>query len=71
MPDPRLELTAQDLIYAATALRAAARRTEERAADPTFHASKVIFEDAARAKDELARKMDRVATALSKGPRRV
>lgn len=64
MPDPRLELTAQDLTYAATALRADARRAEREAADPIFHASKVILEDAARAKDELARKLDRIAKRL-------
>ena len=36
MPDPRLELTAQKLIYAATALRAEARRSAEQGSDPQY-----------------------------------
>jgi hypothetical protein len=66
MPDPRLELTDQDLTYAATALRAEARRAEGRAADPTFHASRLLFEDAAKAYDALAAKCDRVAGSLTR-----
>ncbi len=61
MPDPRFELTAQELTYAASALRAEARRAERQAADPTFHASRQIFEDAARVYDQLGAKFDWIA----------
>lgn len=71
MPDLRLELTAQDLTYAASALRAEARRADCQAADPTFHATKAIFEQASRVYDELAGKLDRIAKALSSRPARV
>jgi hypothetical protein len=61
MPDPRLELTAQDLAYAARGLRVLARQAEARAADPTFHASREIFGEAARTYDELAGKFELIA----------
>lgn len=66
MSDPRLELTAQDLTYAATALRAAARRAQGQAADPAFHASREVFRDAAGAYDALAEKLDRMAEKLAR-----
>jgi hypothetical protein len=64
MPDPRLQLTAQELIYAATALRAEARRAERQAADPQYQCSRAIFESAAKCYDELAQKLTRVAEAI-------
>ncbi|MGB6486254.1 MAG: hypothetical protein WBE91_05170 [Steroidobacteraceae bacterium] len=67
MPDPRCELTAQELIYAASALRAEARRAERQAADPQFESVRAIFEKAAKTYDELARKLTRIAEALGSG----
>ena len=61
MPDPRCQLTAQELIYAATALRAEARRAELQAADPQYQGSRAIFESAAKAYAELAEKITRIA----------
>ena len=65
MPDPRAALTAQDLIYAAAALRADARRAEREAADPQHVSSKAVFEHAARGNDALAAKLDAIAKALT------
>jgi len=61
MPDPRLQLAAQELMYAATALRAEARRAERQAADPQYESVRAIFEGAAKTYDELAGKFDRIA----------
>jgi hypothetical protein len=66
MRDPRLQLTGQELIYAATALRAEARRAERQAADPQFESCRMLFENAARHYDELAGKLSRIAEALSR-----
>lgn len=66
VPDPRLHLTAQELIYAASALRAEARRAERQAADSQFESSRTIFERAARAYDELAGKFTRIAERVQK-----
>lgn len=65
MRDPRLQLTGQELIYAANALRAEARRSERQAADPQFESCRALFESTARAYDELAGKLDRIAEALN------
>jgi hypothetical protein len=65
MADPRLQLTAQELVYAATALRAEARRAEQQAADPTYHATRVLFKNSARACDGLAEKLTRIAEQLT------
>lgn len=65
MPDPRLQLTAQELIYAASALRAEARRAERQAVDPAFHATRAIFEDSAQVYDALAGKLTRIAEQLT------
>ncbi len=65
MLDPRSQLTAQELIYAASALRAEARRAERQASDPSFHASRQIFEDSAKAYDELAGKFTQIAEQLN------
>ena len=65
MPDPRATLTAQDLIYAAAALRADARRAERQAADPQYASSRHVFEHAVREDDALAAKFDRIAKALA------
>lgn len=51
MPDPRAELTAQELIYAATALRAEARRPERQAVDPQFESCRALFERSSAAYD--------------------
>ena len=61
MPDPRCQLTAQELIYAATALRAEARRAELQAIDPQYPGSRALFESAAKAYAELAEKVARIA----------
>jgi hypothetical protein len=64
MPDPRAALTAQELIYAASALRAEARRAERQAADPNFESCRALFEQSARAYDALAEKLTRIAEWL-------
>jgi hypothetical protein len=61
MGDPRCQLTAQELIYAATALRAKARRAEQQAIDPHYQGSRAIFESAAQAYAELADKITDIA----------
>ncbi len=66
MPDPRCELTAQELIYAANALRAEARRAEQQAADPQYESSRVLFEDSAKVYDRLAGKLTRIAEAVQR-----
>lgn len=65
MADPRSKLTAQELVYAASALRAEAYRAAHRAADPQFESSRAIFESAARTYGELAGNLDRIAGAIS------
>lgn len=65
MPDPRSAISAQELHYAASALRAAARRAEVQAADPNFESCRALFEQAAVAYDELAGKLTRIATRLA------
>jgi len=65
MRDPRSQLTAQELIYAATALRAEARQAEQRSEDPGFESSRTVFQEAAKCYDELAGKLDRIAEALN------
>lgn len=66
MLDPRCQLTAQELTYAATALRALAYRNAQQAADPQYQGSRVMFEEAARAYEELASKLTRIAERISK-----
>lgn len=61
MFDPRLQLTLQELLYAATALGAVARRAERQASEPAYQASRAIFENAARSDDEIASKLTRIA----------
>jgi hypothetical protein len=65
-------LTAQDLIYAAKALRQSARIAEREAADPEFTSVRATFERAAREQDALAAKrgecMGTIATAVSSSP---
>lgn len=67
MPDPRLQLSAQELIYAASALRGEARRAERQSADPRFESCRAIFEEAAKAYDELAGKLTLIAEGLGVG----
>jgi len=64
MPDPRLQLTAEELTYAATALRAEACRAKAQAGDPQYQSSRALFEDSARVYNELAGKLTRIAEAL-------
>lgn len=66
MADPRAQLTSQELLYAATALRAEARRAEQQAADPAYQSSRRIFEDSARVYDALAAKLTRIAEQLGR-----
>ena len=65
MPDPRCQLTAQELTDAATALRAEARRAEQQAADPRYQSSRPIFEDSAKVYGELAGKLTRIAEQVT------
>jgi hypothetical protein len=64
MPDPRLQLTAQEITYAAQGLRCLARNAERDAADPNFVSCRAIFEKSAKAYDALAVKFDRIAQAV-------
>lgn len=43
MPDPRLELSYQELLYAATALRAEVARGDQAAADPAYGSTRGLF----------------------------
>ncbi|HJS92149.1 MAG TPA: hypothetical protein VJ738_19440 [Steroidobacteraceae bacterium] len=65
MRDPRSQLTAQELIYAATALRAESRRAEQQATDPKYQCSRAIFESAAKAYAELADKLTHIAGSIA------
>lgn len=66
MPDPRLQLTVQELLYAASAVRAEARREEQQAADPQFESSRAIFADSAHVRDNLAGKLTRIAERMQR-----
>ncbi len=66
MRDPRLELTAQELIYAATALRAEARRSSERGIDPQYGSTQEIFREAARGTEALADKIQRIGEQVAR-----
>lgn len=61
MADPRTQLTAQELIYAASAPRAEARRAERQASDPQYESVRVQFERAAAVYDALAGKLTGIA----------
>ncbi len=65
MPDPRLQLTRQDLLYAATAMRREARWSLTQAANPQYGSTRAVFGDAAHAKEELAQKIQRIAEQLA------
>ncbi|MBW8078980.1 MAG: hypothetical protein GJU76_13095 [Gallionella sp.] len=65
MHDPRLDLTAQELIYAATALRAEARRSAEQGTDPQYGSTQEVFRRAARGTEDLAEKFQRIAEQLA------
>jgi hypothetical protein len=65
MHDPRCQITAQELVYAASALRAEARRAERQAADPTFHSARKLFDESANVYDALAYKLSRIARAVN------
>jgi hypothetical protein len=66
MPDPRTELTAQELIYPAFALRGEAHRARREAADPQFESCRAVFEKSSAAYDALAGKFTRVAEAIAR-----
>jgi hypothetical protein len=57
-------LTRQELIYAAKALRQAARTAEKQAADPGFTSMRQVPAESARAQDELAAKCERMAKQI-------
>lgn len=61
MPDPRLELSYQELLYAATALRAEAAHGDQTAADPAYESTRGLFRESAARTRELAAKFDQVA----------
>lgn len=65
MPDPRADLAAQELLYAATALRAEAHRKEQAAADPQYGSICVLFRESAHRMQALAAKFDRIAAQLA------
>lgn len=68
MPDPRLEFTFQELIYAATALRRQARWSEEQAKDPQYGSTREVFIRAAQGQDVLAAKFQRIADQVAARP---
>ena len=70
MRDPRLDLTAQELIYAATALRAEARRSAEQGTDPQYGSTQEVFRRAAKGTEDLAEKFQRVADRIARPGRR-
>jgi hypothetical protein len=57
-------LTAQHLIYAASALRKAARTSEKNAVGPTFLSNRDAFEREARVRDGLGAKFEGIAGAV-------
>jgi hypothetical protein len=58
---PNEQLTRQDLIYIARALRVAAGVDDAKAADGEFISSKPVFEKSAREQRALAEKVERIA----------
>jgi hypothetical protein len=68
MVDPRLQLSFQELIYAATALRQQARWSEKQASDPQFGTTREVFANSARAQYELAAKIQRIADQIAPRP---
>jgi hypothetical protein len=58
------EITKQDLILAAAALRQAARMSEKKAADPLLTLTRKTFERQERTEDALAAKFDRIAKLM-------
>lgn len=69
MTDPRLQLTFQELLFAATALRQQARWSERQAADPKYGSTREVFRTSARSQDELAAKIQRIADQVAPRPR--
>ena len=65
MSDPRCQLSAQELTYAATALRAEAYRAETQSADPAFQSSRAIFKEASHTYAALADKLTRIAERVA------
>jgi predicted deacetylase len=57
-------LTAQDLIYGASALRQATRTKEKKAVEPRLLSSTDAFEREARARDGLGAEFQRIAGAV-------
>ncbi len=64
MDDAHLTLSAQDLRYAATALRMEAAVTEQRAEQPEYGSTRRLFSEAAKYKRELAERIERVADSV-------
>jgi hypothetical protein len=65
MADPRFQLSAQDLRYAATALRLEAILTEQRAEQPEYGSTRRLFKDAAAHKKALANRLERIAEMVA------
>lgn len=61
-----MQLTSQELIFAATALRAEARRSSERAMDNRYGSTCEIFAVSASNTAELAEKIQRIAEQVSR-----
>ena len=61
MLDPRARISAQDLRYAATALRMEASITAQRADQPEYGSTRSLFRAAASFKRDLAARLERVA----------
>lgn len=65
MPDPRLQLSHQDLLYAAHALRHEAAFCDEQAVDPKHGSTREVFARSASSNRELADKFQQVAEAVA------
>jgi hypothetical protein len=71
MPDSRLQLTAQELLYAASALRTEALRAERQAGDQQFEPCRPLLDEGAlEPYEEPARKVTRICGTGAESPRR-
>lgn len=70
MPDPRHQITAQDLLFAATALRAQAVRSAEDAMRPEYGSTREVFSRSAASQRELAEKFQRIGEQIGPGARK-
>jgi len=63
-----ITFSAQELTYAATALRAASVQTRARANDPAMNSSRQVFLQAADAAEALSQKFDDAAKEMEPAP---